>query len=78
MGPRVFGEDEDDVDDVRAALEEYGYETDDIGNKSSFDNEWVAQETGVSTTEAAEAEHFANDDMAAAGDMGIPANRHGD
>lgn len=76
MGPRVFGQDEDDEDDIRAALEEYGYETDDIGNKSSFDNEWVAKETEVSTKEAAEAGHFANDDMAAAGDMGIPADRH--
>ena len=76
MDPRVFGEDEDDVDDVRAALEEYGYETDDIGNKSSFDKEWVAEETGVSVSEATEAGHAARDDMADAGDMGVPGDRH--
>ena len=76
MGPRVFGQDEDDEDDIRAALEEYGYDTSDIGKKDSFNEKWVGDETGVSSSEAAEAGHAARDDMAAAGDMGIPADRH--
>ena len=67
---------DEDVDDIAAALEEYGYDTADIGKKDSFNAKWVGEETEVSSRKAAAAGHEARNDMAAAGDMGVPENRH--
>lgn len=62
----------------REALEEAGYDTSDVGRgNKAFNAGTVAEETGTTSKEAARAGHQARDDMAAAGDMDIPGDRHG-
>jgi len=61
-----------------SALQDAGYDTTDAGTgNTTFNASWVGSETGSSSSEAAAAGHAARDDMADAGDMGIPADRHG-
>jgi len=61
----------------KAALEEAGYDTSDAGrgNKAVSEKD-VAELTDSSSSQASEAHHQAQDDMAEAGDMGVPADRH--
>ncbi len=56
---------DEDPDDIAAALEEYGYPTDDLGQKpKEYEfKEWVAKETGVSKDVAGKAGHEARDGM---------------
>ena len=61
----------------KAALEEAGYDTSDVGrgNKAMTEKN-VAKETDSSSSEVSRAHHQAQDDMEEAGDMGIPKDRH--
>ncbi len=62
-----------------SALQDAGYDTSDAGTgNKTVTPASVGEMTGDTSKAAAHAEHVANDDMAEAGDMGIPANRHGD
>ena len=66
-------ESDPDVD----ALQEAGYDTSDAGKgNDSFNAKTVGELTGSTSTSAAAAGHAARDDMAEAGDMGIPSDRH--
>lgn len=60
-----------------SALQDAGYDTSDAGrgNKAMTEGD-VASETGSNSTDTTSAAHTARDDMAAAGDQGIPADRH--
>lgn len=65
----------EDVDDIADALEEYGYSTEDLGNKPgeyAFKG-WVAKETGMSKSDAGKAGHLARDGMEEIG--WIPSSR---
>lgn len=56
---------DENPDDIAAALEEYGYPTDDLGKKpSEYEfKKWVAEETDVSKYDAGRIGHQARDDM---------------
>lgn len=73
QGRQLSEEDADAVD----ALNEEGYDTSDVGrgNKAMKPKD-VGEETDVSSNEASRAAHQARDDMAEAGDMDVPADRH--
>jgi hypothetical protein len=57
-------------------LRDFGYDPSDIGTgNDSFNAQWIGRETGVSSREAAEAGHYARDDMQQEG--WLPPSRHG-
>ena len=63
-------------EDVQA-LEDNGYDTSDVGRgNKAISEKSVAEETGSSSKDAAEAAHDARDDMAEDDSMGVPADRH--
>jgi len=65
----------DDPADIKDALDEYGYDTSDLGRgNKSFNPKTVGELTDTSSTKAAEAGHHARDDMAEEGL--VPTNRH--
>lgn len=83
MGPQdkstEKSDDPEENDDTKEALDEAGYDTSDYGTgNKTFDRDWVADETDSSNKDASYAGHVARDDMADAGDMGVPADRHGE
>jgi hypothetical protein len=65
----------EDADDIADALGEYGYSTEDLGKKPGeyeFKG-WVAEETGMSKSDAGKAGHLARDGMEEIG--WIPSSR---
>lgn len=78
MGPEPTDADIGQVVSDLTILQDAGYDTSDAGRGNNvMTPATVAQETGCSSRSAAEARHDAHDDFAAAGDMGVPPNRHG-
>ena len=61
----------------KAALQDAGDETGDAGRgNKAMTPKSVGEMTGDTSKQAEEAFHVAKDDMAKAGDMGVPADRH--
>lgn len=70
IGTKDVEDEEGNYDDVKAALEEYDYDTSDYGRgNKSFNAESVAEITGTSSSEAAEAMHAARDDAVKSGEL---------